>query len=304
MKLSLLIFMALTPMARGGDILPMVSESQSLEVIREFVTGIFPTQSELLLFSSKTNELAKGPLHIEAGSRLERFGKMSDWRRIPVVDAPRNTTFVGALEAEQGLLLMDGRDLMVYRLSQEGKVLAQSGIIWDRILPFKDAIGEAPKGEQRALRETFIKELRKSELKIQSLAFVRKTSRDFEFFALTASQRVPLVKLSCKVETPTYCEVIRECKLPKSLYQQKSLRGLAYDTQNAEIVLGNPSTQSLFVFKEGKCDGSQRLRSLTLDKKYKPVSSLYVDSKSRLWIGTEKRDDYLNASLYIHNTWH
>lgn len=304
MKLHLLIFLAFGTLSRAGDMLPMVVESQSIEVVRESITGIFPTQSELLLFSSKTNEFVKGPLHLNATNRLQKFGKMTEWRRISVAEASPKTYFVGAFEAEKGLILIDGRDLMVYRLNSEGKVLAQSGIIWDRLLPFKDAIGEAPKMEQRALKEAFLKDLRKSELKIKSLAFTQKTSREWEFLALTASERVPLVKLSCKAENPTYCEVHRECKIPKSISHNKSLRGLAYDAKTSEVVLGNPSTHSLYVFKEGKCDGNQSYKNIGLDEKYKPVSSLFIDSSSRLWLGTEKRDDYLNASVFLHNKWH
>ncbi len=304
MKLHLLLFLALSSIAQGGDVLPMVVEGQSLEVVREFVTGVFPSSSELLTFSAKTNEFVRGPLNLDAASRLEKFGKTPEWRRISVAEASPKTTFVGAFEAEKGLILIDGRDLMVYRLNSDGKVLAQSGIIWDRLLPFKDAIGEAPKVEQRALKDSFLKDLRKMDLKIKSLAFVQKTSRDFEFLALTASERVPLVKLSCKVETPTFCEVHRECKLPRALSHYKGLRGLAYDTKTSDIVLGNPSIQTLYIFKQGKCDGGQNYKMLTLDEKYKSVSSLFIDSNSRLWIGTEKRDDYLNASVFIHNTWH
>ncbi|MEI8025528.1 MAG: hypothetical protein WCI18_04185 [Pseudomonadota bacterium] len=303
MKLHLLILLAFGTLARGGDLLPMVTASQSLEVVRESITGIFPTKSELLLFSAKTNEFVKSPLNLNGTNRLEKFGKMTDFRRITVADASPKSNFVGAFETEKGLILIDGRDLMVYRLNPEGKVLAQSGLIWDRLLPFKDAIGEAPKVEQRALKDSFLKELRNSELKIKSLAFIQKNSRDLEFFALTASERVPLVKLSCKVESPTYCEVHRECKIPKSISHNKSLRGLAYDAKTSEIVLGNSSTHSLYVFKEGKCDGSQSYKNIALDEKYKPVSSLFIDSSSRLWIGTETRDDYLNASVFIHNKW-
>ncbi len=304
MKLQLLIFLALGTVARGGDGLPMVVESQSIEVVRESITGIFPTQSELLLFSSKTNEFVKSSLNLNATTRLEKFGKMTDWLRVSLPEASLKTSFVGAFETEKGLMVVDGRDLMVYRLNPEGKVLAQGGIIWDRLLPFKDAIGEAPKVEQRALKDLFLKELRKSELKIKSLAFIQKTSGNFEFLALTGSERVPLVKLSCKIENPTFCEVHRECKMPQSISKSKSLRGLAYDPKTKEIVVGNPSAHFLYVFKEGKCDGGQSHKHIALDEKYKPVSSLFIDSSSRLWIGTETRDDYLNASVYIHSKWH
>lgn len=303
MQILLFVILSFSTLAKARNILPMVSESDSLEVIKEFVIGAFPLGSELLLFSKGTNEYAKGPLDLTAPTRTGRFGKMSDWKRFPVAEASPKASFVGAFESPKGLVLIDGAELMTYRLNAEGKVVLQGNIIWDRLLPYRDAIGEAPKVEQKALREHFLKELRNSDQKIKSLALIQKTAQTFDFLALTSSTRVPLVSLSCKIDTPTFCEVLRECKLPKAVPKSKSLRGLGFDVKTGNLVLGDFGAQSIYVFKPGKCDGTQGARRLALDKKYKAISSLFVDSESRLWLGTEKRDDYLNASLFLHQSW-
>jgi hypothetical protein len=303
MKNSFLILMSLAELAKGASSLSLPNESSSLETLKESVSGILPLEGKLLVFTEKSQFYSEGPWHSSGLTRAERFGSLAAWKRVPVAELGSKGVFVGGVSTKKGLVLIDGGELYSYRLDQDGKVLRKGGIVWDRILPIRDRIGEAPKFEISQLRHNFLKEISNASDKFRSVAFVKEDDKDYSFYALTGSSHVPLVKFICSIENPAYCEVTRECKIPKIAGSSLDLHGLAYDQKNDQLVVGNSSKNMLFIFKPGDCGGGQSASSIKLDLKFKPISSLNIDSNSNLWLGTKKRDDYLNASVYLFEKW-
>lgn len=297
----LLFGIATNSMAAAELNLPEIDKS--MEAIQEHITGILPFDSQLFLFSNQTPIFIKGSYSSTSKTRDGRFGAMSTWSRQEVRKVPLTTTFVGGIKLPKGFLFVDGRNLLTYYLDQDYQVNSSGSVIWDRIRPNKDSVGEAPKYETEQLRKKYIKEMSEADNKVRSLAFKDKTKEYYNFYVLTGSNHSPLAEMKCLAEKPINCEISRQCQIPLKAGKPNYLRGLAYDTKREMLAIGNLEDNSISYFKIGKCNGKQIVTSRKLNKKFKLVSSLYFDEQSTLWVGTEARDDYLNASVYQFEKW-
>lgn len=299
MKNLLKLILVMSGIAFSGQELPLPKIDDSLEVIQEHVTGILPLDSELLLFSHQKPLFAKGPYKPSGKTRQERFGNLSDWVRQELRKVPTTTTIVGAYKLPKGLLLVDGRNLLTYVLKDDFQINASGSIIWDRILPYRDSIGEAPVFEIANLRKKYLKQMSEAEHKVRSMAFKEKSNSYYHFFALTGAFSAPLIEMRCSKEKPINCELWRQCSIPSLVGKPNYLRGLAFNPKTKMIAVGNIEDNSISYFNVGSCNGKQVVKTSKLNKKFKLISSLFMDESSRLWIGTEARDDYLNASIYL-----
>lgn len=303
MKFRFTILLILTEFAMAESILQLPGESNSLETLKESVSGILPLDGKLLVFTADSQFYSEGPWMPSGATRVEKFGNLSAWKRVPVNEVSPKGNLIGGWVTNKGLVFFDGGELYALRVGEDGKVIRKEGIIWDRILPPRDRIGEAPKFEINQLRTNFVKEISRASDKLRSVAFIKAEDKDYVFFALTGSSTAPLVKLVCSVENPTFCQITRECKIPKLFGSFRDLNGLAYASKTDHLVIGNSAQNRLFIFKPGACTGSQSISSIKIDSKIKSVSSLNIDSNSVLWLGTKKRDDYHNASVYFFEKW-
>jgi hypothetical protein len=64
--------------------------------------------------------------------------------------------------------------------------------------------------------------------------------------------------------------------------------------------MGDQEKHRILLFKAASCFNVTYAGEIQMPAKIRPINSLQVDGDDRLWVSTDGKDDYNNASIY---TW-
>ncbi len=221
---------------------------------------------------------------------------------LPIPNKGYSPLWTGMVEHDKKLLMLEGGALSMTFLDEAQAELSTHTIVYDLLRPPRDRNGEATAWETKALRKRFTANVTATpEPKFVGLENLPggENADSFNLLVSTHVEGYPLLTLSCDKNAPSQCLVARACfveGMPK--IKRSSLSGLAYEPEGKYILMADIDAHRLIVFHYQNCFNTYYVGEITLPKQIKELLSVHVDAEQNLWIGTQRMDDYHNASLY------
>lgn len=212
---------------------------------------------------------------------------------------------------KERLLFLDGAGGSL--MAVEGKAmkfLSHRQIIVDLIRPAGDSRGEPTARETAAMRKRFTKHFLAAQGSGLVFTGIVPLPRKWgnkdgaKFLLATRVTGFPVVTMRCNENDVTQCQLERACDLggwrPKDAVD---VAGLAYSEKSDEILIADRRDHSLRVFQASSCAHSPYRGDLRLPEKLKSPTNIAVDDDGRLWVTTERPDDYRNGSVFMWEKW-
>lgn len=183
-------------------------------------------------------------------------------------------------------------------------------IVVDLLKPAADSRGEPPKKEIQTFRSQFKKSYKKLTKDLPHVfgwtVLPSKQAKRFSgnhFLLLSRVPNFPLLAMTCKNPQKPDCMIARACQLqlPKGVDQEK-LAGIAFSPKRNLLLIGNYSSNEIYLYQANSCYHLPLVKRLKLPKEIHELASLYVDDEDNLWIGSSEPDSYRNASTYRWNS--
>lgn len=294
------------------------------------VAGIYRNNNILITVPEKSNFFITTNYQFEEKESYKAFGnKFNDF-----ANSERKTFHqqVGTGRwrsvlpfAKNSHLFLDGEHMRIIAMELEkDNYISSQSIVLDLIQPAKDSRGEPTDHEIRAYRNQFKKSLlniRRQKIKEVNTPKIQGIKQDFQYLLpavgmallpdnwrhgekaqfIIASQLegFPLMTMYCSPETLTNCQIERGCFLDKKKpLQASSLNGIAISAKRKLLLLGDSDKHEINVFQYLSCHQIKYLGAIKLPRKVFRLHTIFIDHDDQLWIGTQKPDNYLNASLY------
>lgn len=205
---------------------------------------------------------------------------------------------------------IDSRDAQV--MTFDSKMFAmnvQNQIILDLPLPPRDPRGEPTKIETANLRARLSRAIKKVVGKPLLAGFTAKPNyiKTSESYVVWSNiESFPLFLASCSNKDGVRCQLTRACDVSLSRgLDQAEWSGLAASEQRQRLYVGNRNGNSIEIFRGTACLNMTHEGSIKLPEELGSLRSIFVDTADRLWVTTQKPDNYLNASAYAwdSNDW-
>lgn len=254
---------------------------------------IYLGNSSPVIMTSKVTSNKLGHLEIDEKSASQRY--LLD-------DLDKNNDWGGLAELGNDFLLVDGFNLKSIILNEKFVKTRSSAIRWNKILPPKDRLGEAPAFEVSKMRYQFELEAKTAPGKrIRGIALKSDEQTFADFFAMTSLKSYPLVIMRCYKSADGDCEIIRNCRSEKLKELSHAHRaGMAFDSKNSRLYFANTLDNSILEATFSSCLNVAVSGKMFLPKKMKSLSSLYIQDEN-LVIGFTEKDDYYNSSIFVFN---
>lgn len=270
---------------------------------KDSVLTLFGGEPSLFLAALKLgdkNFLADMTFEIPSGERVtfDKSVPAGNWRGV--------VTF-----GDEVRLLLDGAGGNVMALeAKDMKFISHRQVVADLLRPSADSRGEPTARETAGVRGRFAKKFVAAQsrgLVFSGIVPVPKKWRlpgRAQFLVATHVDGFPLVTMMCDEKDATQCRLDRVCDLagwrPKDA---GDLGAIAVADKNNQLVIVDRRDLSLRVFHAGSCAHSAYVGDVRLPDKLKSPTGVAVDEDGRLWIATEKPDDYRNGSVFMWEKW-
>jgi hypothetical protein len=291
----------------ASESLPFPAEIQSIETASRSVSGVTLAGDQLIILTSTKDFLIRLPFTKE--NRNSAWGSLENQMRIKphkeIVD------FRGAHNLETKLLLLDGTKFELHLVDVKRKQhIMSASPSWDLIRPARDSRGEATAPEVSELRRRFATNFPKANSpRFTGLAALpngwHKTRQGkTQYLLISRIKDFPLTILECDEEEPASCMLTRNCYLEGAAGLKVDARfGIGISVKRRLVVLGDAEANKLWVFKFSSCFHIPKTKTITIPEKIFTMTNLHIDSEDRLWLTTDKPDNYNNSSLYYWDSW-
>lgn len=280
---------------------------QSLVALERIPSGIVVGGGSVFIFFEQNSVFSMTPFKGLVGkkTREERFGQITDSKRIKLPSILKGSTLVGGVVHNNLLLMLDGVNFrsVVYEY-KSGQINSVRSIPWDLIKPARDRGGEPTTPEISKLRKKFYRNVMKTlGLKFSGISKAPESwfpGKRLYFLLASRVPEFPLVAMSCLKDNPSVCQMDRSCFLEgaKGLLP-KGISGIAVRKKTREVFIGDRLNHKILKFRFKSCFHVQKTGELILPAKIKELSTITIDEKDRLWVVTQKPDDYFNASVFV-----
>lgn len=296
-----------------GRILTLPDEASSIESAEADVRSVSFIDQQVFVFLKNPKKILRVSFLPEGNSRESRFGKIVDQERLYL--SGDDTSMWRAVDKVDGRYLMfDGAQLAVSELDPKShKIVGSRAIPWDLLRPPADRGGEATRSETDETRGRFSKAmLAAPPLKFVGFARVPeawklKLANGMGQAYLIASRisGFPLLLMECRKDEPSQCLISRYCRLTAPLnIPPEAVSGIGIVPSSKSLIIGDASQHNLVSYKWRSCYAIDRQsESWQLPPQIKNLRGFSIDNDGRLWVASDRQDDYLNASIYFWNKW-
>ena len=326
-KLSRLLFLTLfqLPTLLAND-LKFPSQSYSIETRREHISSLSFLDGKVVFVGHGIPGLGEPTKNLYTQDfpflkNARKFDRYLDNQPIilkkanlPVKMNPSHVTIV-----DGKILLLDSKKLEMTLFDEKMNLISDHSVVYDLITPAKDLKGAAPKFEVERLRKTFKQNLKpknrfkrhrkrktltpqKDQEVILGTALAGRTKSDIQILLLTSIADFPVVLMECNRLNLSNCTIKSKCNIqtPKgSIPLGLKSQGLALTADKKYMIIGNQDDHSIMIFSFGSCSKITHVKDRYLPPAIKKITSLAINDKDDLFIGTLARDAYRNASIFI-----
>jgi hypothetical protein len=293
--------------------LPFPEGRASVETAERTVQGVARAADSVFIFPKSPALVLRAPFAVDGKDREARFGKLEAQERLTVSHVD-GAAWRGLDRIEGRYVLFDGGRLAVVELDEKTfKTIVERSIPWDLIRPPADRGGEATRSETAEAQAAFKRRfLAAPSPKLAGIARVpdswkiaRSKGMGNVYLAATRIEGFPLVQLECRADEASQCMVARFCKLGTPLgIPPEAVAGIGLDEKRRLVVFGDTTVHGFVAYEWRSCFHSPRAKSAwRLPGKVKSLAGFSVDADGRLWVASDVADDYLNASVYVWDTW-
>lgn len=291
--------------------LEMPPPSSSLETIYPHIVSMVRKKDKLLLFAPRVNYVIEQPFYGAKSTRAESFGTFKDAKRLPLPLGLNNPESSFALNFGEHYLVLDGQSLELARMSQtmprtpdldsKLELSLNRSMALDMIKPPSDSRGEPTHKETISSRKKFLNSLKAtSGLKFSGITSTPPkwwSGKSTRYLIASQIEGFPLLSLSCDPIDITQCILDRFCLMNQHI-GVRSLVGIAVSTKRNLLLLGDKDAHAIQVYEFHSCFDIRRKTSISLPKRIKALSYVYVDEEDSLWVASSRPDDYDNASVF------
>lgn len=293
--------------------LPFPEERASVETVERTIQGVARAADSVFIFPKNPALVLKAAFAVDGQDRGARFGKLEAQERLTISHAD-GAAWRGLDRIEGRYVLFDGGRLSVVELDDKSfKPIVERSIPWDLIRPPADRGGEATRSETAEAQAAFKRRfLAAPSPKLAGIARVPDSWKIAKgkrmgnvYLAATRIEGFPLLQLECRADEASQCMVARFCKLGTPLgIPAEAVAGIGLDEKRRLIVFGDTTAHGFVAYEWRSCFHSPRVKSAwRLPGKVKSLAGFAVDAEGRLWVASDVADDYLNASVYVWDTW-
>lgn len=203
---------------------------------------------------------------------------------------------------EENILVLHSDDVTLSLFSpKSGLFIWSKSIPYDRLMPPADRGGEATRFETQVLRKKFLDSWKSIDRpKLVGLSqnnFITDSKAAF-FLAMTHSKEFRLLEIACQMGGEKSCEVKRACNLKDPELKKLHVTGFSLHPKKKQFAVVTNGRPEVRLYNYIGCLDSQLSKIVKLPQSLRNPISVHLDGDDDLWVGTEKSDDYLNATLY------
>jgi hypothetical protein len=284
--------------------LPIPDENHAAITVERSLSGVFVDEDNAIIFSGTSPDMVKIPLNLEGKNREEKFGKLTDQKRVPLTDAKYPGKWRGVFTADERVIAWDASMLQLLLLrSKDFKTISSATVPADLLRPAADRGGEPTHKEIERSRNKF----RDASKKIFGIKFtgVMEIPEKWEkgsgrnYVVSSRISEFPLMIMNCRGDDPGTCMITRSCFLeggPK--IQSSAVTGIAVMPESKEILIGNHERNEIDIYKFNSCFDVVWERTLKLPARLPKMSNLTVDPEQNLWVVTKIPDSFTDANLF------
>lgn len=295
--------LAVTPRVQKQIILPLPTDLASVPTVASNITALSVAEDKIFVFAKGQTFGFTVPFKPVRKVQAKRFGLITDQKRFELGGSVA-PTIIGAFSTGlHRIATIDGTSLMIQSIETEKFTrLAQHSLVWDLLRPAKDRHGEPTQIETAALRKDFARAFAAtSEKKLSGMAILDSSpTKASHFLVATHLKGYPLVDMTCTTDEATRCQLDRACFVEGAGdLMPEDIRGVGYDAQSKTVFVGDGKLNAIRTFAYHSCFHIAAKQIYLLPAELSPITTVHVDADHRVWIGTERADDYKNASLFF-----
>ena len=291
--------------------LPDADAFHAAITINRGLSGAFIRDGEAFLFSGALPNMVRLPLDFEGKTREEKFGLLTDQKRIPLLDAKYPGTWRGAFMIGDRMVAWDASMLQILVMNEKNyKTILSATVPTDLIRPAADRGGEPTTLEIKIERGKFRSISRKIfGMKYTGIAAVPPSWEKGSGANYVVTSKVPgypLLVMNCRTEDPGSCMMTRHCFMesgPK--ISPEAVVGVAVMAESKEILIGNSNLNEIDVYKFNSCFDVVWQRKIKLPARLPKISNLTIDAEQRLWVVTPIPDSFTDSNIFYweKDTW-
>jgi hypothetical protein len=294
-------------MAAGKEVrvLEIPDERHAALTVERGLYGLFPTENAVFVFPGKTDRFVRIPVNLSAKHRDERFGKLTDQTKFPILDAKYPGDWRGMFESGDRIVLVDSSMLQLLLLRKKDyRTVMSATVPTDILKPAMDRGGEPTTIETASTRKKFLAASRKIfGTKYTGFAEMPGNWMDDGNRNFLLASRVPgfpLLVLGCRKNEDLSCMVSRHCFLEDgNPVAPESVTGVAVSPVDRLIAIGDSSSNTIRLYKFNSCFDVRYSRSVRLPDRLPKLTNIQIDSKGRLWVTTAIPDSFTDSNLFF-----
>ena len=308
-NIYVMVFVSILTMA---PLLPVLASTSpnSLELPVPSAKQAFPTQTfdlasfhieEQAVFIATKKE--KAFIHLDLSKKQDPARPFQFSRKYRVTQKTPHLNRIAP--ARDGFIVLDHSELIVHYFSKKFAWVSSHSLVYDKIRPPEDRLGEATHKEIADLRSQFIAKVRKlsSQSKIAGIAILPatwQTSDTFHSYFLSSHiEDFPLLIMQCQKELPSRCNLTRACFLSGSRPPAAAITGIGVEEDSRRVLFGNKVTNEIWLYDYQSCYRVLAKHKLKIPPRLYTLTDVKVSDDGALWISTSQIDDYMNANLYL-----
>lgn len=226
--------------------------------------------------------------------------------KVPLGKKVGSGRWIGRIDnGDKGFFLIDARMRLV-AFDPDMKFVRETSIVLDKLEPPRDSRGEPTRYELAAFRRRVTKmyDSQPANARIATGITPRpETWPDADGAQYLMATRLPgfaVVTTKCDPDNWGQCHIVRGCFLSgKYKVAPENVAGIAVSRKRNLLLVGDTKYNRILVYDYKSCYHIVLKDVIHLPDRLEKVASLMVDDDDQLWVGTEKQDMFLNASLYI-----
>lgn len=284
--------------------LPDADAFHAAITIERGLSGAFVRDGEAFLFSGTLPNMVQLPLDFDGKTREEKFGLLTDQKRVPLLDAKYPGTWRGAFMIGDRFVAWDATKLQLLVMNEKNyKTILSATVPTDLIRPAADRGGEPTaleiKIERNKFRGLSHKVFGMKYTGISQIPAGWEKGSGTNYVVTSKVPGYPVLIMNCRTEDPGSCMMTRHCYLeggPK--ISPESVIGVAVLTESKEILIGNSNLNEIDVYKFNSCFDVVWQRKLKLPARLPKISNLTIDDEQRLWVVTPTPDSFTDANIF------
>lgn len=279
-------------------------ELHSVMPTQQLISGIHVGKDQIWIFPSKQTYMIGLPFKPDAKKRSEKFGRVEEQIRIPLVSQGTMPDWRGMFGDQEQQIVWGSESLQLLVLRKKDLGIVRStSVPLDLLKPALDRGGEATKVEISRLRKSFHSAfIKKSGSRFTGVTEIPATwekSQERNFLVASTVEGFSLMLMVCAKDDAASCVVTRKCILNGASASLNShAAGLGVDLERREILIGNEKNNSIEIFKFKSCGDVRHISNLSLPKRMSKIGGLTIDDNARLWVTTGIFDSPFDANIF------